>query len=82
MEQFDGHFGVLWSPVKVEVPTPIAWQQADMELRRLTTVCSMILQTSGVVLTNTRGWTVILFSFGGNRFLLIISESSQFDWSE
>ncbi len=46
----------------MEVPTPIARQQADMELRRFTTVCSMILETSGVVLTNTRGWTVTIFN--------------------
>lgn len=51
----------FWKQGKKAVPTLIAWQQ-DMELCRLTTVPSVILQTLGVVLTKAQGG-ILCFHF-------------------
>lgn len=51
----------FWKQGKNAVPTLIAWQQ-DMELCRLTTVPSVILQTLGVVLTKAQGG-ILCFHF-------------------
>lgn len=51
----------FWKQGKNAVPTLIAWQQ-DMELCRLTTVPSVILQTLEVVLTQAQGG-ILCFHF-------------------